>query len=117
MKYEIKLKDLRFYAYHGVMEEEKRIGNEFRVSATVAIPCSSTIETDNISNTLSYVSLYEIINESMQESRNLLERVAYDIVNKIKERFKEVEGGKIEIEKVHPPIPGMLGSASVVLEF
>ena len=49
--------------------------------------------------------------------RNLLERVAAGIARKIKERFPIVKGGKIRIEKDRPPIPGMLGSASVTLNF
>lgn len=117
MELEISLNDLRFYSYHGVYEEEKRIGNEFRVSLSVFIPFNNEMEKDLLSSTLSYASLFEIIKEEMDKSCNLMEKVALNIVKKIKSKFSEVKSGRIRIEKVHPPIPGILGSASITLNF
>ena len=117
MEFEISLTDLRFYAYHGVMDEEKAIGNEFRVDLTVVIPSCDAIEEDKLEHTVSYADLYEIIAETMSKPRNLLEKVALNIVREIKNRFSEIRNGWIRIEKTRPPIQGMLGSASVKLKF
>ena len=117
MEFEICLKNLLFYAYHGVLDEEKKIGNEFKVNLSVFVPCRMDIEKDCLDSTISYASLFEIIKEEMSKTRNLLEKVAFDIVEIIKERYPAIIRGKIEIEKIHPPIPGMLGSASVSLNF
>ena len=117
MEFDICLYDLRFYAFHGVFEEEKKTGNEFRVSLKVTLPFKEEVLNDDIDSTVSYADLYEIIKTEMEKPRNLLEKLAIDIVKRIIENFPEVKKGRIEIEKIHPPIPGMLGTALVALNF
>ena len=117
MEFEISLRDLRFYAYHGVFEEEKKIGNEFRVSLSVFLPFKESLKEDLLDDTVSYAALYEIVKEEMEKPRNLLEKVAIEIAERIKKKFPEVRKGRVEVEKIHPPIPGILGTAAVALNF
>ena len=117
MKYEVCLENLHFYAYIGVAEEERAIGNEFKVDLLVSIPYSAEIEKDDLNATVSYADLYRIVEEEMKVPNKLLEKTSSEIVKRIKEKFPQIESGKIRIEKVRPPIPGMLGNASVSLIF
>ena len=117
MEYKICLNNLHFYSFIGVAEEERKIGNEFKVSLTVFIPYSEEIEKDEIEATVSYADLFEIIKEEMGVKRKLLEKTASEISRHIRQKFPQIKNGEITIEKVHPPIPGMLGSASVSLLF
>lgn len=117
MEFEISLNNLHFYSHHGILEHEKQFGNEFLVDLMVKIPYSETIEKDDLAATVSYADLYDIVAKEMENPRNLLEKVASSIVSGIKARFSQIKGGYIRIEKVRPPIPGMLGSASVRLQF
>ena len=117
MEFEITLNDLVFYSYIGVLEEEKKIGNEFRVSVSVFLPYKEEILNDNISSTVSYAELYDIVHKQMQIEYNLLEKVAAEIAKSIKYRYPQISRGKVSIEKKHPPIPGMIGSAIVALNF
>ncbi|MCH5236049.1 MAG: dihydroneopterin aldolase [Muribaculaceae bacterium] len=117
MEYKISLNNLLFYAYHGVMEEERKNGNEFRVSLSVFIPYNNEIALDDIDATVSYADLYEIVKEEMAKPKNLLETVAQRIVLDIKSNFPQIKRGEVTIEKMHPPIPGILGTASVSLIF
>lgn len=116
MEYEISLNNLIFYSFHGVYEEERITGNEFRVNLKITIPGKNQ-ESDELSTTVSYADLYNIVEEEMRIPRKLLETVVYEISKKIKEKFHNVSSGRISIEKLHPPIPGMIGSASVALVF
>lgn len=117
MNFKISLDNLTFFAYHGVLEEERKNGNEFHVSLSVSIPYTHKIDEDELQYTVSYADLYKIIDEEMQIPRNLLEKLALEIVRRIEKEFPVVTSGKLVIEKLHPPIPGMLGSASVTLNF
>ena len=117
MEFEISLNDLIFYSYHGVYEEEQKIGNEFHVSLTVVVPYNEGLEADDLAHTVSYADLYGIIEKEMAISSKLLEKVALKVAKRIKNDFPEIIKGKISIEKKHPPIPGILGSASVTLNF
>ena len=116
MKFEISLNNLKFYSFHGVLEEERRLGNEYDVSLMVEVECEK-VEKDELSSTVSYADLYDIITAEMAIPRNLLEKVAYEIARRTKERFPQVLSGKITVTKLRPPIEGMLGTASVSLVF
>ena len=117
MEFEISLNGLSFYAYHGVLEEERRIGNEFRVDISVFIPLNPGIEADNLEHTVSYATVYKIIEGEMSRPQNLLEKVALNIAERLQQEFCDIKQGLIKIEKKRPPIPGMIGSASVTLRF
>ena len=117
MEFEISLENLIFYAYHGVFEEERKLGNKFRVSVSVYIPYRESMKEDELEKTLSYVDLYSIIKEEMEIPRKLMEKLALEIMERIKGEFHEVSRGFIKIEKMNTPIPGMIGNANVVLHF
>ena len=117
MEFEICLNNLVFYAYHGVFPEERKNGNEFLVDLKVNIPYNSVLKGDNLENTVSYASLFEIVEDEMSRPRHLLEVLAISIIERIRNKFPLIKGGYISIEKKQPPIPGMLGSASVILKF
>ena len=117
MEFKISLSNLIFYAFHGVYEEERKIGNEFRISLSVFLPYNEEIEEDQLYDTVSYADLYEIVRQEMESPKNLLETVASKIVTRIRSEYPKIKRGEVTIEKVRPPIPGMLGSASVTLYF
>ena len=114
---DIKLKNLRFYAYHGVQVGERLLGNEFHVNLVVTIPFNQKMEEDELENTVSYEDLFTIVKEEMATPRKLLEKVAIRIVMRIRKEFPQILKGSLEIEKVHAPIRDMLGSASVTMNF
>ena len=117
MEFEISLKDLRFFARHGVMPFEREMGNEFKVDLLIKLPCDDRFEDDSLDNTVSYADLFEIVADEMNTPRKLLETVALNIAKKIRNYYPQVMKGKITIEKMRPPIVGMIGKAAVSLEF
>lgn len=117
MTFDVCLNDLRFYAFHGVFDEERQIGNEFRVSLSVTLPFNEKMETDDIDSTVSYADLFDLVSYEMNRTSKTLEKVALSIAHRIQIQYPQVTEGNIRIEKVRPPIPHMLGTASVTLRF
>lgn len=113
----IMLRDLRFYARHGVMEQEQTVGNEFKLDLEITLPTNEGMVNDSLEDTVSYVDLYEIVRQSMSKPRKLLETVVAEIGYKIKRKFPQVESGSVTIIKLAPPIPGIAGSAGVEYSF
>ena len=72
----IVLKNIRFYARHGVLAQERETGGEFNVSIRVKYPLEKSMISDNIDDTLNYAKLFEIIKNEMQKPSFLLEHVA-----------------------------------------
>ena len=111
----VQLKDVRFFAYHGIYKEELKTGNEFEINLIVYHkPGRKKIK--SIRQTINYVSLYELVKEEMQNPRQLLETLAMEITDSIKAAFLRVKEVKITITKVHPPIVNFTGSVSVIYE-
>ena len=54
----IELENLRFYAYHGAMEQERVVGNYFEVSITIKIDVIQSAELDRLDKRLrKYLSM------------------------------------------------------------
>ncbi len=113
----IALRNLRFMARHGVMAQERTVGNEFEVDVEISYPFSDSIFSDNLENTVNYAEMHEIVSEEMKTPRNLLETVVAVIMRRIIARWPSVTSGTIKIRKSTPPIEGTTGSAEVTLNF
>ncbi len=108
----VELKQVRFFAFHGLYEEEKRKGTEFELSLAVSfLPEKEMIGL--IDETVNYAELYEIVNAEMQQPRDLLETLAMTIVDKIHITYPIIKRAVISITKLNPPIPGIKGSTGV----
>lgn len=113
----ISLEDVMFHAFHGVFSQETSVGNEFSLSLSVHTPVTSQMEDDNLDGTVSYADLYEICRDEMNKTSKLIEHVAIRIAREIKKNFPQVHSGMIRISKLHPPIAGFDGAASVEIRF
>lgn len=116
MIFEIELCDCWFYAKHGVFPQEITVGNEFQVDLCVKIDAGNVVD-DDISTSVSYAGLYEIVKSEMAVPRRLLETVAIGIAEKIRAHFPMVKEGTVTVCKSAPPIAGCTGTAKVKLNF
>ena len=116
---EISLDGLRIYARHGVMEQERRVGNLFVVDVTLSYPPAMLAADDvALEHTLNYAELASTVSEVMSEPSQLIENVAGRIREAIVARWPEVNGGSVRVCKPFPPIGGYsLDGASVVLRW
>lgn len=103
METSVRLEKMRFHAFHGVMEQERRVGNDFEVTLEVRYPFESAMKSDNLEDTLNYAFLYSIIEREMAVPSKLLEHVAGRIISAIKKEIPQAEAGELSITKLHPP--------------
>lgn len=108
----IELKKLQFFAFHGLYEEEKKTGNEFEVNLFVDYIPNTVIITD-MSATINYAELFELVKTEMQKPRGLLETLAMEIVELIHSLYPQIVKAEISITKLHPPIATFTGSVGV----
>ena len=102
----IYLKNIKIYAYHGCMEEEKKIGSDYLVNLIVHADLGLSCESDELKDTVDYVALLDIVKNQMKMRANLLENVADRVVNKIISEFPSVRKAVVKIAKLNPPING-----------
>ncbi len=114
MKSSIQLNKMRFYAFHGVMEQEQIVGNTFIVDLRLDIDLSKASETDDLSDTINYAEIYNIVKTEMEIPSKLLEHVAGRILRRIRKIFPTIERVEICLAKERPPVGGEIESTAVV---
>jgi dihydroneopterin aldolase len=111
----IEIEGMEFYAFHGYFDAEKRIGNRFTVDLSMKTDLEQPSISDDLSQTINYQMVYNIVKAEMAVPSNLLEHVAGRIVRHIKADFPEVKKLRVKIAKMAPPMGGEMASVSVTL--
>ena len=101
---EIYIKNLRLYAYHGVMPQERMVGGEYVLNVNVDVDVNKACLSDDVSDTINYAELAEIAKAEMAVPSNLLENVAYRIGQAIIKKYPQTESVDIDLRKVTPPM-------------
>lgn len=115
MKTSVEITGLRIRAHHGVMAQERKVGNEFEVTVRVYYPWDP--DSDSLESTLNYTELVDVVRREMARPSQLIEHVAGRIYRHIMERWPRVSGGRIAVSKLTPPIAAQMVAASVELEW
>jgi dihydroneopterin aldolase len=113
----IHLRQLEFYAYHGVLKEEQDLGQRFLVDVDL-YPSEGLYNSDHIDETLNYAEVFEVVkNCVLQERYQLIETLAERIATLLLSQFS-CSKVRVEVYKPQAPIPGVYGnvSAEVILE-
>ena len=110
------LDKVRLYAFHGVAEQERRVGGWFTVSVCLHYNICKALETDNVADTVSYADLFEVVKQEMAIPSQLLEHVAGRIASVILRQFTEAESVKVKVVKENPPMGACCDGAGVELE-
>mgnify|MGYP005611837473 CR=1 FL=1 len=104
----ITLHKMKFFAYHGVGEQERVVGNHFEVTLKVYCPMEKAMTDDDLDGTVNY---------EMAQPSLLLENVAYRITQAVKKNFPTVTGGEITISKLTPPFKCDMEKVDITIEF
>ncbi len=111
--FSIELKGLRFFAEHGMYQEEVLIGNEFEVSISIESKAPKK-EIVSIEQTINYVEVFRIAKEVFNVRKQLLEACAMQIAEQLYLQFPEILKIIIRIDKLNPPITNFTGSVGIV---
>tara|TARA_B100001250_G_scaffold398623_1_gene407089 strand:- start:507 stop:869 length:363 start_codon:yes stop_codon:yes gene_type:complete len=110
---EVCLKNIRCYAFHGCLKEEKIIGSDYLVSLWVKGNFIKSARSDNIKDTADYVWLNKIVLEEMSVRSKLLESVANRVVSRVLREDGRVDTVTASISKLAPPVEGDTESVSI----
>ncbi len=102
----IKIQNIKVYAYHGCLVEEKKIGSDYRVDLKVKANLTKSALSDHLADTVDYVHLNLIVKEEMAIRSKLLEHAAERILVRILKELPMVQKATIAVSKINPPIGG-----------
>ena len=104
---------IRFFAHHGVGRQETLVGNEFVVSLRLKVDIGHAMQTDDVTDTVSYAEVYEAVKKEMEIPSKLLEHGGGRIVKRLFGDFPPLEGRMPRLSKRNPPMGADIEAAGI----
>jgi dihydroneopterin aldolase len=102
----IKVENIRVFAHHGCLQEETKIGSDYRVDLKVEANLQTSAKSDKLVDTVDYVLLNRIVSDEMGKPTYLLETVGKRILDRIFKESELVKKATVWVSKLNPPIGG-----------
>ena len=114
----IRLNEMVFYGYHGVLAEEQALGQRFVVDVEMVTDLRPAGLSDELTQTVNYAAVYATIRDIVTgPPRRLIEAVAESIATAVLADHPTIERLTVRVRKPSVPIGGaVLASAEVVIE-
>lgn len=112
----IELLGLELHGFHGVLEEERRVGQRFLVDVWLDVPPSSGAATDRIEDAVDYREVVTCVEEiSAARAFHLLEAFATAVADALLGRFP-VERVRVRVRKPDVVLAVPVEHAAVIVE-
>lgn len=113
----IKIRDLKFYAYHGVLAEEKKLGQEYIIDIDMMIDrnsIKSAGKSDDIDLSVNYADVCKVVKSVTTTNKyDLIEALAEEIARSVLHMFTKVGKIRVEVKKPSAPINMNFGYVAV----
>ncbi len=107
------LEKMNFYAYHGCFEQEKIVGANYEITLSLEVDCMQACLTDNLSYTINYQEVYDLVKKEMAIKSNLIEHAGQRIVSAIKSCFPQIKKVELWLSKLNPPLGGQVNRVTI----
>jgi len=108
----IRLTNAVFYAHHGVMKEEHRIGGRYEVDIEMELNFEDAAREDDLKKTVDYERVYKEVRETITGNTFfLIERLAYVIAHRILKMETTPFSVLVTVRKANPPVGGPCDTA------
>lgn len=105
MKSFIYVENLELFSYHGVFEEEKTLGQKFIFDISCEVDYTKAMLSDNLEYSVSYADVVNVVCSVATNSKfNLLEKLSYEIIKEIFNKFSLIKSVELKINKPNAPI-------------
>ncbi len=111
----ITIDKLRLHCNHGVLEQERVVGNEFDITVIFSYDATKAILNDNLLSAISYAEAVDVIRRTMQTPSSLLENAAGRIIDALVTAFPSILKVTVSITKIAPPISAQMRGVTVSL--
>lgn len=113
--YTIRLDGIYLRAFHGCYDLEQQVGNRFRVDVVIRTPLADLPKSDDVTQAVNYLTVYEIVERTMQRTQRTVEAAAANIIEAIRAEFPQIVEIECTVAKIAPPLGGKIDKVSVTL--
>ena len=113
----LRVRNMSFFAYHGLLPEEARLGQRYEVDVDLRLPLAPAGTSDDPALTVDYAQLYTLVDRVVTGERfGLVEAVAEEVARVIGATFPRVEAACVRVRKPNPPVAGHFDGLEVEIE-
>lgn len=112
----ITLQGMEFFAYHGCNKGERKTGNKFIVDITFYAQTDQAEKSDDLSKTVNYKNVYEVVKNEMAIPSRLIEHVARRIMDVLIKKIPNIKDINIAVAKLNPPLGGKVEKVQFSLQ-
>lgn len=109
------LQGLVFHAYHGHCPEEAVLGGRFVVDVEMQLSLAQI--QDDLSGTVDYAQVYEMVRQEVTgQRRRLIETLADQIAERLWQSYPQLEALTVRVHKPQAPLPGLFDDVYVEVD-
>ncbi|ANS76353.1 dienelactone hydrolase [Paenibacillus yonginensis] len=98
------LRRMEYYGYHGVFEEERKLGQRFYVDLELQMDLREAGVSDDLSKTVNYAEIHERVKAIVEKkSFKLIEALAEHIASDLLDTYTVIDALTVKLTKPHPP--------------
>jgi dihydroneopterin aldolase len=110
----IRILGVEVYAHHGVGDAERELGGRYSFDLEIDTDIADAAASDNLSDTVNYVSAYEIAHDVIVNTkRKLLESIVSQVVQTLLQEIPQAARVTMRLRKLRAPINGVLDAVEI----
>jgi len=114
----INVTKLALFAYHGVNDEEQRLGQRFYIDMSLIVAPVSATKSDRLEDTISYGDVIHCAEDVFLEKKyRTIERAANAIGSAIMEQFPTIQNLSVTVHKPSAPVAAIFDDVAVTVDF
>ena len=115
-KDKISITGIKAFGFHGVLDHERKNGQDFIADIEFTYKTDKAIKTDDIKFAIDYGLVAQLVKSLIEGTpQNLIEKLADDIAKSLLKSFK-IDSVKVVLHKPHAPVDMKFSDISVSVE-
>lgn len=111
----LRLRNMRFFAYHGLFPQEGELGQRFEVDLDLCGNFSRAGQSDELQDTFDYQRVYQMVEEVVTRRRfKLVEALAEHIAQAVGQALAPIQL-TLRVRKPHPPVAAHFDGVEIEL--
>lgn len=95
---------MEYYGYHGVFEEERKLGQRFYIDLELELDLQGAGQNDDLNQTVNYAEVHELVKNIVEiKSFKLIEALAEYIASSVLDTYTVINAVTVKVTKPHPP--------------
>jgi len=112
----LRLRNMRFFAYHGLFPQEGELGQRFEVDLEIHRDFAAAGRSDQVEDTIDYQRVYQLVEEVVTRRRfKLVEALAEHLAQAVGQALAPVRL-TVRVRKPHPPVAAHFDGVEVELQ-